>query len=100
MSDIEMAGHMIRMSDIKMAGHMIRMSDTEMAGHMIRMSDSEMAGHMIRMSDSEMPQRIISYNSEVSRKAASPKVRRNDIMSNGTKEAGVRNWRTEARDRV
>jgi hypothetical protein len=52
------------------------------------------------MSDSEMPQRIINYNSEGSRKAASPKVRWNDIVINGTKEAGVRNWWTEARDRV
>jgi hypothetical protein len=33
------------------------------------------AGHIIRMSDSEMPQRIINYNSEGSRKAASPNVR-------------------------
>ena len=55
---------------------------------------------MIRMSDSEMPQRIINYNSHGSRKVASPKVQCIDIVSNGTKEAGVRNWRTEARDRV
>jgi len=55
---------------------------------------------MTRMSDSDMPQRIINYKSEGSRKAASPKVQWIDIVNNGTREAGVRNSRTEARDRV
>jgi hypothetical protein len=52
------------------------------------------------MIDSDMPQRIINYNSEGSRKAASPKVQWIDIVNNSTREAGVRNSRTEARDRV
>jgi hypothetical protein len=57
------------------------------------------AGHVIRMCDNEMPKRIMNYNLQGKRSVQWPKARRIDAAEKDMRKAGVRNWRTEAKDR-
>jgi hypothetical protein len=52
------------------------------------------------MSDSEMSKGTVTYNPEGKRRAGRPKAKWIDAVENNVRKAGVRNWRTEAKDRV
>jgi hypothetical protein len=51
------------------------------------------------MSDSEMSKQIMNYNPVGERKAGKQKARLIDAVKNDMRNAGVRNWRMEAKDR-